>query len=123
MIYFLLARTFAFLLDLLAIMWRSDHEKDLEILLLRQQLRILQRKHPHPPRLSRWDKLGLVVLTARLTAVNSQARARLSQIVLLFKPERRFNKVMQARDDGASSASWQCRSWLRYSSARPHSLC
>ncbi len=87
MIYFLLARTFAFLLDLVAIMWRSDHEKDLEILLLRQQLRILQRKHPRPPRLSRSDKLGLAVLTARLAAVNSQARTRLSQIVLLFKPE------------------------------------
>ncbi len=68
-------------------MWRSDHEKDVEILLLRQQLRILQRKQPHPPRLSRWEKLGLAVLTARLAAVNSQARTRLSQIVLLFKPE------------------------------------
>ncbi len=32
MIYFLLARIFAFVLDLFAIIWRSDHEKDLEIL-------------------------------------------------------------------------------------------
>ncbi|HSH82272.1 MAG TPA: integrase core domain-containing protein [Herpetosiphonaceae bacterium] len=87
MSYFILARIFAFLLDLIAIARRSEHERDLEILLPRQQLRILQRKHPHPPRLSRWEKLGLAVLTARLSAVNSDARTRLSQIVLLFKPE------------------------------------
>ena len=49
MIYFVLARIFAFLLDLIAIAWCSDHEKDLENLLLRQQLAILQRKYPHPP--------------------------------------------------------------------------
>lgn len=57
MIFFLLARSFAFLLDVIAIAWRSDHEKDLEILLLRQQLHILQRKHPRTPRISRWEKL------------------------------------------------------------------
>ena len=87
MIYFLIARIFAFRLDLIAIMCHADHEKDLAILLLRQQVRILQRKHPHPPRLSRWENLGLAVLTARLSAVSSHARTRLSQIVLLFKPE------------------------------------
>ncbi|HSH77975.1 MAG TPA: integrase core domain-containing protein [Herpetosiphonaceae bacterium] len=87
MIYFILARIFSCLLDLFAIMWRSDHEKDLEILLLRQQLRILQRKRPCPPRISRWEKLALAVLVAKLTAVGGSARNRLGQIVLVFKPE------------------------------------
>ncbi|HSH78364.1 MAG TPA: helix-turn-helix domain-containing protein [Herpetosiphonaceae bacterium] len=87
MIYFLLAHMFAFLLDLIAIAWRSDHEKDLEILLLRQQLHILQRKRPGPPRISRWEKLALAVLAAKLTAVGSSARSRMGQIVLVFKPE------------------------------------
>ena len=87
MMFFALGRIFSLLLDLVTVVGRSNHEKDLEILLLRQQLRILQRKQPHPPRLARWEKLGLAVLTARLSAVNSQARTRLSQIVLLFKPE------------------------------------
>ncbi len=87
MIYFLIARIFAFLLDLIAIAWRSDHEKDLEILLLRQQLRILQRKHPHPPRLSYCEKLALAVLAAKLRTAGSSARNRLGEIVLIFKPE------------------------------------
>jgi putative transposase len=86
MIYFLLAHCLAFLLDVIAIAGRSDREKDLEILLLRQQLRMLQRKHPHPPRLSRWEKLGLAVLAAKLRALSSGARTRLDQVVLLFKP-------------------------------------
>ena len=87
MIFFLLARIFAFLLDLIAIASRSDHEKDLEILLLRQQVRILQRTHPRPPRISCWEKRGLAVLAAKLTAGSSNARARLGQVVLVFKPE------------------------------------
>ena len=41
MIYFVLGRIFSFLLDLNAVARRSDHQKDLEIMLLRQQLRIL----------------------------------------------------------------------------------
>ena len=87
MIYFVLARILVFLLDLIVTLSRSDQEKDLEILLLRQQLRILQRKHPHPPRISRWEKLALAVLAAELTAVGSSARHRLGQIALVFKPE------------------------------------
>jgi putative transposase len=86
MIYFLLTYILAFLLDLIGTVSRSDPEKDLEILFLRQQLRILRRKHPHPPRLSRWEKLGLAVLAAKLTAVRRGAHARLNELVLLFKP-------------------------------------
>ncbi len=41
----------------------------------------------------------------------------------LYLPQRRFNKVMPGRDDGASSASWQYRSWLRYWLVSPRSLC
>jgi hypothetical protein len=35
------AHLFSTLLDLLGLLARSDHEKDLEILLLRQQIRLL----------------------------------------------------------------------------------
>ncbi len=63
MILFLLAHLFSFLLDLFSITRRSDHHKDLEILLLRQQLSILQRKHPKPPPISRWEKLILAAFS------------------------------------------------------------
>ena len=87
MIYFVLARIFSLLLDLITVVWRSESEKDLEILLLRQQLRILQRKHPHSPRLCRWEKLGLAVIAARLVALSSAGRNRLSEAMLVFKPD------------------------------------
>ena len=87
MISFTLGHIFSLLLDLIAVMQCSEHEKDLEILLLRQQLRILQRKHPHPPRLSPYEKLGLAVLAARLTAFGRTGRNRLVPAVLVFKPD------------------------------------
>src|SRR3712207_1952889 len=85
MIYFLLARTFAFLLDLVAIVRRSDQEKDREGLLLRQQLRMLQLKHSPSPRWSPLEQRGLAVLAARLTAVGGRAHAPRDQLVLVVK--------------------------------------
>ena len=87
MIFFVLGRIFSLVLGLITLARRSEDEKDVEILLLRQQLRILQRKHPHPPRISRGEKLALVVLGGKLTGMTTSTRARLGQVVLLFKPE------------------------------------
>ncbi len=87
MIVFLVTHVFSLLLDLIWLRGRAAADKDVEILLLRQQLRILQRKQPHPPRISRWEKLTLVVLAGRLTTLTSRARARLGHVVLLFKPD------------------------------------
>jgi hypothetical protein len=49
MICFLVAHTCSILLDLIWVARRTDIDKDVEILLLRQQLRILQRKQPRSP--------------------------------------------------------------------------
>lgn len=87
MIYLLLAHLVSLLLDLLAILLRSQHHKDLEILLLRQQLRILQRQHPYAPRIPRWEKLALAVLVAKFASLKQGGRDRLNQVVLLFKPD------------------------------------
>ena len=43
MIFLLLAELISILFDFLTLIGRSDQDKDVEILLLRQQLRILQR--------------------------------------------------------------------------------
>ena len=87
MLFFLLAQVFSLLLDLIWVARRGDQDKDVEIVLLRQQLRILQRKQPRPPRISCWEKLSLLVLASKLTGMTNSARARLGQVVLLFKPE------------------------------------
>src|SRR5260221_14692914 len=67
--------------------WRSDGaDKDLEILVLKQQLRILERKLGHQPRISRWEKcllaVGVVKLMHQPGKVGQQLRG-----LLLFKPE------------------------------------
>src|SRR5215210_927749 len=87
MVWFLLRHLVMFLVDLVTVTRRGDRDKDLEILLLRHQLRLVQRERPRPPRLSRWEKLTLAVLTAKLAHLTAGSRARLDQVLLLFKPE------------------------------------
>ncbi len=87
MIFFVLQHFLSFLLDLSTVARRSDRDKDIEILLLRQQLRILQRKQSHSPHISRWEKLTLLVLAGKLTTLTNSARMRLGQVIFLFKPE------------------------------------
>ncbi len=87
MIFFLVAHVFSILVDLIGLSRQTDRDKDVEILLLRQQLRILQRKQAHAPRISRWEKLTLLVLASKLTGLTTGARIRLGQVVLLFKLE------------------------------------
>jgi putative transposase len=65
---------------------RSEREKDLEILLLRKPLRILQRRRARPPRLAWWEKLPLAMLAAKLVQGATNSRARLNQSLLLFTP-------------------------------------
>ena len=81
------AHLFSTLLDLLSLIVRSEREKDLEILLLRQQLRILQRTRARPPRPTWWEKLPLAILAGRLAQGAWNSRARHRQSLLLFSPE------------------------------------
>ena len=46
-----------FVLDVVAVSRLTKDEKDLEILLLRQQLRIVERKQERGPRIPRWQKI------------------------------------------------------------------
>src|SRR5258708_2588191 len=75
------------MLDVSAAAGVAAEEKDLEIALLRQQLRILERKAPTKPRLTRPEKLMLVALTDRLKGMSQCFRKRLAQSVLLVKPD------------------------------------
>ena len=86
MIYFVLARILGCWFDLMMSVPRSQQAKDIEILLLRQQLRILQRKQAFPPRIFRRQKLTLAVLSTKWRDVTGGARARLDDVMLLFKP-------------------------------------
>ena len=59
MSYFVVARMFSIPLGLIVVARHSEHENELEIVLLRHQLRILQRKRPNPPRRVRKVRLRL----------------------------------------------------------------
>ena len=87
MVWLVLMHLVGFLVDLLTSTRRTDDEKDFQILVLQHQLRLLQRERPQPRRLTRWEKLTLAVLTAKLAGITTGPRARLDQVLLLFKPE------------------------------------
>ena len=86
MVFFVLALLLSWLIDLGTLRFQSDRDKELEILLLRRQLAILQRTQPRPPRLSRWEKLGLAVLGGKLRALPAAARARVEESLRLVTP-------------------------------------
>jgi hypothetical protein len=87
MIYQLILCFVCLLLDTLAAAGVATQEKDLEIALLRQQLRILERKANTKPHLSRPEKLILVALVKRLKVVSQSFHDRLGQCMLLVKPD------------------------------------
>ncbi len=86
MIYCFIAPLFSLRLDLGTVGRPSGRPTDRQILLLRQQLRILQRQPPATPRISRWEKLALAVLARKLTQMGSAAKGGLDQVLLLFRP-------------------------------------
>lgn len=75
-----------FVLDVVAVSRLTEDEKDLEILLLRQQLRIVERKQERGPRIPRWKKIPLAVVAYRLKQKTSHSRQALEDSIRLFKP-------------------------------------
>jgi hypothetical protein len=88
MFWYSVAVVIAFLVDVFTVRWKSA-DKDLEILLLRQQLRVLERKLGQRARPSRWEKCFLAVLLVRLKQVTRHSHAQLGK--LLFKPQTILN--------------------------------
>jgi hypothetical protein len=87
MFWSIIALVFSVLLDLFRLGRLSDREKDLEILILRHQLDILERKRAHPIKVSKADKLTLAVLTYKLKKLSDRSASRLRNVVSIFQPE------------------------------------
>ncbi len=68
---------FSFLLDLLHALRRTEHDKTIEVVLLRQQLRLYERQ-ARQPRPLRWEKVLLASLATKLPD--------LSRMALVFTP-------------------------------------
>ncbi len=75
-----------FLMDVLAVSRLSDDQKEVELLLLRQQLRIVERKQARGPHIPRWQKVPLAMLAIRLKERTMNGKAALEASVRLFRP-------------------------------------
>ncbi len=87
MLWSVLTHLVGFIVDPVVGARRTEDSKDLEIALLRHQLRLLQRRSSRPSHLSRWEKLTIAVLAAKLARLAAGSRGRLSRAVLLVQPE------------------------------------
>jgi putative transposase len=84
---FILKHIFSTILSIINITRLSNQEKDLEILILRQQLSILQRKHNSPIQPNLVEKITLAVLAARLKRITHRSANQLRDIIRIFQPE------------------------------------
>jgi len=87
MIFTLLMSLISIFLDLLAILGVAKCDKDLEIIILRQQVRILQRKLKASPRINDPERIILAALMDKYTRFSDGARQHLNQVMLIFKPD------------------------------------
>jgi hypothetical protein len=87
MIWFVVMHLFSTLFDVIRIGRLGEDDKDLEILLLRQQLGIAERKLHKPVRASRVERLTLAVVTAKLRSTSNRTVEQLSKIIHIFQPE------------------------------------
>ena len=86
MIYHLAFCLVTLVLDVFTSVRVAPTEKDLQIALLRQQLRILERKSKTKPHLSRPEKLMLVTLATCLKAQTQRFHEALGEALLLVQP-------------------------------------
>jgi hypothetical protein len=77
MVITLVVHLFSILFDLVRSLSQSEREKELEIVLLRKPLRILQRTRSRSPRLCWWEKLPLAHFAAKLVEEAQHSRTRL----------------------------------------------
>jgi putative transposase len=83
--WFILKHIFATIFSFINIRRLPDQEKDLGILVLRQQLSILQRKLNHPIKPSKIEKLTLAILTNKLKRATHQTANQLRDVIRIFE--------------------------------------
>ncbi len=87
MVYWIVLYFLQFAFDVMTLSHLSEREKDVQVLLLQQQLRIVDRKQQHAPRLPPWQKLTLALLAGWLQRRGKAGQAKLREVSLLFQPQ------------------------------------
>jgi transposase InsO family protein len=75
------------LMDVFTTLKVAQDEKDLEIIMLRQQVRILQRKISSSLRISKPEKLILTAITYKMKQTTAEFHNCLQSCLLVFKPD------------------------------------
>jgi putative transposase len=87
MVWYFLYGLVSLLWDALRLSRLSPDDKTLELLVLRQQLLILRRHQKRGPAITFSEKFILLTLVDRLCGLGGAGKARLEQLILIFKPE------------------------------------
>jgi hypothetical protein len=87
MIWYLIHVVVTLLWDGLRLSRMSADDKAIEVLLLRQQVLILRRHQKRGPSISQGEKLILLSLVEGVCRLGRAQKARLQQLVLIFKPD------------------------------------
>jgi putative transposase len=90
MLWFMVLQIVSTLVELIQLRRTSVSHKELEILLLRRQLAVYERKHRQPMRLTRGEKLTLVVLAVRLKTTTGRTIKQLEDVIRIVKPQTVF---------------------------------
>ncbi len=90
MIWFMVMQVISTLVELVRLGCQFESEKDLEILLLRRQLAIYERRQGQALRLSRSEKLTLVVLAMKLKVKTGRTIKALGGVIRTVKPTTLF---------------------------------
>ncbi len=90
MFWFCVWQVVSALMEFIRLGRRSECDKDLEILLLRRQLAIYERKQSRAPHLSRGEKLMLIVLATKLKARTGRTIKAMGDVIRIVKPTTLF---------------------------------
>ena len=90
MVWFLVSQIFSTLISLIQIGRMAETDKDLEIMVLRYQLGIAERKLQKPVRANRVEKMTLAIIAAKLEKQTKRPASKCRQLIRLVQPETVF---------------------------------
>jgi len=90
MVWFLVAQIFSTLISLIQIGRMAETDKDLEIMVLRYQLGIAERKMQKPVRANRAERMTLAVLAGKLNHQTGRPAKQFKHLIRLVQPETVF---------------------------------
>jgi putative transposase len=90
MFWFCVWQVVSTLVELIRLGRRSESAKDFEILLLRRQLAIYERRQERAPQLCRGEKLTLIVLGTKLKAQTGRTIKAMGEVIRIVKPATLF---------------------------------